>query len=89
MENQTTLQERSGASLRTNKLAILLEIAAVFVPLYVLLLIGNSLGGDDFIPLGGGLALLGGPLVNLGLIVALVTFWVVSRIRGSTWSDFG
>ena len=89
MENQATLQETSGVSFRTSKLAILLEIAVVFVPLYVLLLASYRLGGDDFVPLGGGLALLGGPLVNLGLIVALVTFWVVSRIRGSTWSDFG
>ena len=89
MENQATLQERSGASFRTSKLAILLEIAVVFVPLYVLLLTSYRLGGDDFVPLGGGLALLGGPLVNLGLIVTIAIFWVVSRARGSTWSDFG
>jgi hypothetical protein len=37
MEDQRTLQASSGASLRTNKLAILLEIAVVFAPLYVLL----------------------------------------------------
>ena len=83
------IQEKSGESLRTNKLAILLEIAVVFVPLYVLLFISNRLGGDDFLPLGGGLALLGGPLVNLGLVVTIAIFWVVSKIRGSTWSDFG
>jgi membrane protease YdiL (CAAX protease family) len=75
--------------LRTNKLAIALEIAVVFVPLYVLLFISNRLGGDDFLPLGGGLVLAGGPLVNLGLVVTIGIFWLVSRLRGSTWSDFG
>ena len=89
MKGLTLFQEKSGESLRTNKLAILLEIAVVFVPLYVLLFISNRLGGDDFLPLGGGLYLLGGPLVNLGLVVTIAIFWVVSKIRGSTWSDFG
>ena len=83
------IQERLGELLRTNKLAILLEIAVVFVPLYVLLFISNRLGGDDFLPLGGGLYLLGGALVNLGLVVTIAIFWVMSKIRGSTWSDFG
>jgi hypothetical protein len=69
--------------------AILLEIAVVFVPLYVLLFISNWLGGDDFLPLGGGLSLLGGPLVNLGLVVTIAIIWAVSKRRGSTWSDFG
>jgi hypothetical protein len=82
-------QEKFGELLRTNKLAILLEIAVVFVPLYIFLAISYRLGGDDFVRLGGGLLLAGGPLVNLGLIVTLVIFWVVSKIRGSTWSDFG
>jgi len=89
MKDLTLSQEKSGELVRTNKLAILLEIAVVFVPLYVLLLISNRLGGDDFTPLGGGLILAGGPLVNLGLVVTIAIFWVVSRIRGSTWSDFG
>jgi len=89
MESSKLFQEQTGESLRTNKLAILLEIAVVFVPLYVLLFISNRLGGDDFLPLGGGLSLLGGPLVNLGLVVTIAIFWVVSKRRGSTWSDFG
>jgi hypothetical protein len=82
-------QEKFGELLRTDKLAILLEIAVVFVPLYVLLIISNQLGGDDFVSLGGELYLLAGPLVNLGLVVTIAIFWVVSKIRGSTWSDFG
>ena len=74
MESSKLFQEKSGESLRTNKLAILLEIAVVFVPLYVLLFISNRLGGDDFLPLGGGLSLLGSPLVNLGLVVTIAIF---------------
>jgi membrane protease YdiL (CAAX protease family) len=89
MKDAQLIQEHHRELVQTNKLAILLEIAVVFVPLYVLLAISGRLGGDDFVRLGGGLVLVGGPLVNLGLIVTLVIFWVVSRIRGSTWSDFG
>jgi membrane protease YdiL (CAAX protease family) len=89
MKDQTLFQEKFGELSRTNKLAILLEIAVVFVPLYILLIMSDRLGGDDFVPLGGGLSLLAGPLVNLGLVVTIAIFWVVSKIRGSTWSDFG
>jgi membrane protease YdiL (CAAX protease family) len=84
-----SFKEKLGELLRTNKLAILLEIAVVFVPLYVLLIMSVRLGGDDFVPLGGELYLLAGPLVNLGLVVTIAIMWVVSKIRGSTWSDFG
>ena len=89
MKDPRPFQEKFSELLRTNKFAILLEIAVVFVPLYVLLFISNWLGGDDFLPLGGGLSLLGSPLVNLGLVVTIAIFWVVSKRRGSTWSDFG
>jgi membrane protease YdiL (CAAX protease family) len=89
MNDLSLSQEKSGESLRTNKLAILLEIAVVFVPLFVLLILSDRLGGDDFVPLTGGLVLAAGPLVNLGLIVTVAIIWVVSKIRGSTWSDFG
>lgn len=81
--------QKFGELLRTNKLAILLEIAVVFVPLYVLLIMSDRLGGDDFVPIGGELVLAAGPLVNLGLILTIAIVWVVSKIRGSTWSDFG
>ncbi len=89
MKDPKPFQEKLRELLHTNKLAIVLEIAVVFVPLYVLLFLSNRLGGDDFLPLGGGLYLLAGPLVNLGLVVTIAIFWVVSKIRGSTWSDFG
>jgi membrane protease YdiL (CAAX protease family) len=89
MKDPKPFQERLGESSRTNKLAILLEMAVVFVPLYVLLIVSDRLGGNDFLPLGGGLSLLGSPLVNLGLVVTIAIFWAVSKRRGSTWSDFG
>jgi hypothetical protein len=89
MKNLTLFQEKSGESSRTNKLAILPEIAVVFVPFSVLLLISDRLGGDDFVRLGGGLVLAGEHLVNLSLLLTLAIFWVVAKIRGSTWSDFG
>jgi membrane protease YdiL (CAAX protease family) len=89
MKDLTLSKEKPGELLRTNKLAIVLEIVVMFVPLYAILMISNRLGGDDFTQLGGGLVLAGSPLVNLGLLVFAVTFWVVAKIRGSTWSDFG
>jgi hypothetical protein len=51
MNAPTPFLERLRELLRTNKLAILLEMAVVFVPLYVLLAIGNASGGDDFVRL--------------------------------------
>lgn len=89
MKRIEIFQEKLGELSRTSKLAILLEIAVVFVPLYILLIMSHRLGDDDFTTLVGGLYLLGGPLVNLGLVVTIAIFWVVSKIRGSTWSDFG
>ena len=80
MKGVTLIQEKFGELLRSNRLAILLEIAVVFVPLYTLLIISDRLGGNEFVPLGGGLSLLAGPLVNLGLILTIVIFWVVSKI---------
>ena len=76
MNDPKPFQEKLRELLRTNKLAILLEIAVVFVPLYALLIISDRLGGNEFVPLGGGLSLLAGPLVNLGLILTIVIFWV-------------
>lgn len=78
-----------GELLQTNKLAILLEIAVVFVPMYILLIVSDRLGGNDFIPLGGDLILAGAPLVYLGMILALAAVWIVSKMRGSSWSEFG
>jgi len=89
MKDPKPFQEKFGELFRTNKLAILLEIAFVFVPLYVLLILSDRLGGNDFIPLGGDLVFAGAPLVYLGMILALTAVWIVSKIRGSSWGDFG
>ncbi|MBI9043495.1 MAG: CPBP family intramembrane metalloprotease [Anaerolineaceae bacterium] len=89
MEDPKPSQNKFSELLRTNKLAILLEIAVVFVPLYVILIVSDRLGGNDFIPLGGDLVLAGAPLVYLGMILALVAVWVVSKMRGSSWGEFG
>ena len=88
-ESPKPFQRKLGELLQTNKLAILLEIAVVFVPLYVILFISDWLGGNDFIPLGGDLILAGAPLPYLGMILALAAVWVVSKIRGSSWGEFG
>jgi uncharacterized protein len=83
------LQEKIGALLRTNKAAIMLEIAVVFVPMYVLLIVNDRLGGNDFIPLGGNVVLVGPPLVYLGMILGLAAVWVASKLRGNSWGYFG
>ena len=89
MKDQKPSQEKIGKLLQTSKFAILLEIAVVFVPLYMLLIMSNRLGGNDFVPLGGSLVLAGAPLVYLGMILALAAVWVVSKMRGISWSYFG
>lgn len=88
MNDANVSQGKLGELLRTNKLAIFLEIAVVFVPMYVLLLINNRLG-HDFVSLGGSVKLVGGPLVYLGMILGLVAVWGTSRIRGCSWGDYG
>ena len=88
MKDSIAVQEKIGALLRTNKLAILVEIAVVFVPLYALLMVNDRLG-SDFVPLGGNVVLVGGPLVYLGLILGLAAVWVTSRLRGVGWGEFG
>ncbi len=88
MQDSVTIQEKIGLWLRTNKLAILVELAVVFVPLYVCMLINDRLG-SDVVSLGGSTVLLGGPLLYIGLALCLAALWVVSRMRGASWSDFG
>jgi len=88
MKDSKPLQEKFGELLRTNKLAIILEIVFVFLPMYLGLIISDSIGSDH-VPLGGNIVLKGGPIAYLGLIISLVFFWVVSRLRGASWNDFG
>lgn len=83
-----SFQEKVGKLLRTNKFAILLEIAVVFVPFISLVMVGYRLGGNS-VSLGGDYVLLGPPLAYLGLIFSLSAVWVTSRMRGVGWSEFG
>jgi len=85
---QVSLRERIGESLRTSKLATLLEIIVVIVPLQVLFIVGTRVG-DDCIPLGGDLVLLGSPIAWVGAVLALGLAWTALRLRGSGWSDLG
>ena len=58
MKDSVTVQEKIGALLRTNKFAILLEIAVVSVPFIASVVVSDWLG-SDLVPLGGDVALLG------------------------------
>jgi membrane protease YdiL (CAAX protease family) len=77
-----------GELLNKNKLAILLEIAVVFVPSGALYII-NTRYGAEFISLGGNVVLLGGPLLWFGLVLSLTAVWISSRMRGVGWRGFG
>ena len=74
--------------LKNNKLAILLEIAVVFVPAGALYII-NVRHGSEFISLGGNVVLLGGPLLWIGMALSLSAVWISSRIRGIGWQEYG
>jgi membrane protease YdiL (CAAX protease family) len=87
MKNPKPYQEKLGELLQTNKLAILLEIAIVFLPFYLGLAISDRLGSDQ-IPLGGNVVIKGGPFLYLGLIISLLFLWAASRLRGASWGDF-
>ena len=86
--NPVTINEKIGALLIKNKLAILLEIALVFVPSGALYII-NTQYGREFIPLGGDVVLLGGPLLFVGMGLSLLAVWISSRMRGIGWQEFG
>ena len=88
MKDSVTVQEKIGALLRTNKFAILLEIAVVFVPFIASVVVSDWLG-SDIVPLGGDVALLGPPLALLGMIISLAAIWVSARMRGVGWPEFG
>lgn len=88
MQKAISTRERIGELLRTNKLAILLEIVVVFLPVYLGVILSDG-RGSDHTPLGGNVVLLQGPLVYLGMITTLVLLWGASRLRGAGWGDFG
>lgn len=77
-----------GELLQGNSLGIFLEIVAVFFPFWLGLIINDRVG-TNHIPLGGNLKIVGGPITYLGLIISLIILWIVSRLRGASWSYFG
>jgi membrane protease YdiL (CAAX protease family) len=87
MEASKPSQGKLDGLIRTNRVAILLEIAVVFLPFYLGLTISDRLGSDQ-IPLGGNVVMIGGPILYLGLIISLLFLWAASRLRGASWSDF-
>jgi membrane protease YdiL (CAAX protease family) len=87
MKDPIPPQEKISDLLRTNKFAILLEIAIVFLPFYLGLMISDRLGSDQM-SLGGNVVMIGGPILYLGLIISLIFLWAASRLRGASWSDF-
>jgi membrane protease YdiL (CAAX protease family) len=87
MMRDATSQERLKDLLRANRLAILLEIVVVFLPLYLAVFASDMLGSDH-VPLGGDVVLLQGPLTYLGMLASLLLLWIASRLRGARWGDF-
>lgn len=43
----------------------------------------------DYIPIGDDLVILGGLPIYVGMILTLLLFWVVTKIRGASWQTFG
>lgn len=88
MKGSPAFVENWAKLLRTNRLAILVEIVVVFLPVYLSLIISDRIGSDH-IALGGNIVLLQGPIVYLGLMITLAVLWIASRLRGARWVDFG
>lgn len=88
MQDSRPFQGKLGELPRTSRFAILVEIVVVFFPMALGLIISENIGSDQ-LPLGGNVVLIQGPIAFLGLIISLVFFWVASRLRGASWSDFG
>lgn len=88
MNNIKQSKARLNELLRTNKIAIVLEIAIVFLPFWLGLIISDSVGSDR-ISLGGDLVIIGGPITYIGLAISLISLWIVSWLRGVNWRYFG
>jgi membrane protease YdiL (CAAX protease family) len=68
--------------------AITLEIALIFLPFYLGLVLSQRLG-SNFVSLGGDLVLRQGLLAYVGLAVSLLVFWMAAKRRGVGWREFG
>ncbi len=85
MEPSKLHQEKVSELLKTNKFAILLKIAVMFVPMCAILIINDRVGGNDFVPLSGDIVLVGSPLVYLGMIL----LWQPSGLRQNCVAAIG
>jgi membrane protease YdiL (CAAX protease family) len=82
-------RHRVAEALRHDNSARLLEIIVVMAPIMVGLLLAGRGSGNDFVPLGGSVVLLGAPVAWLGGILTMILAWVSLRLRGSGWHEFG
>jgi uncharacterized protein len=88
MKNPIAIKGKIGELLTNNKLAIFLELALAFVPTTALIML-NVQYGNEFIPLGDNVVLLGGPLLFVAMVYCLSVVWVSSKARGAGWHEFG
>jgi len=88
MSRQSEATSFLGNLLRTSRLAALLEIIVVFIPLSVGLVISDA-QGIEHTRLGGRLILKGGPAVYVGLVLSLVLLWASAKLRGADWHEIG
>lgn len=88
MTSSTEERTKPTTGAGQGRLAILLEIVLVFLPLYVGMAVGDSIGGK-YVSLGGDLVILGGPITYLGLLVTLIVLYIANKMRGVSLSDYG
>ena len=87
METKNTKWEFNQL-LQSNTFVIILEIIIVFAPFFLGMIMNDRIGIGR-ISLGGNLEILGGPFTYLGLMISLVFLWILSRLRGVGWLNFG
>jgi len=88
MRTNNTIYPRIKNLLNGNKLVIFLEITLVFLPMYLGLVISDSMGINQ-IPLWGDVVLLGGPILYLGAGLSLALLILISWLRGINWENYG
>ena len=74
------IQERTGHPSNTKKFRPLLDILLAALPIFVFGFIGTKLGADT---------MLGGALINLAYVFAIVVAGVILKARGTSWQENG
>lgn len=75
-----SIQERPGNLLHIKRLHGLLDILLAALPIVLLGYIGTKLGTST---------MLGGALVTLAYVLAILVAWIVLKYRGTSWCDNG